>query len=104
LREYNEIDPVILSGESFVGICMYVWDRDKDRCWIYAMYDLVAEDQEISIKAVADAIVKAMAFQGEYKVISPLHPPQTTFVFATYSSSNFFLHSVRYNALRWPIP
>ncbi|KAH7101203.1 epimerase-domain-containing protein [Auriculariales sp. MPI-PUGE-AT-0066] len=40
LREYDEIDPVILS---------------------------VGEDEEISIKEVADAIVKAVGFQGDYQ-------------------------------------
>jgi GDP-L-fucose synthase len=40
LREYNEIDPVILS---------------------------VGENEEISIKQVADAIVKAIGFEGDYK-------------------------------------
>ncbi|KAF7329729.1 Epimerase domain-containing protein [Mycena kentingensis (nom. inval.)] len=39
LHEYNEIDPVILS---------------------------VGEDEEVSIKEVADAIVKAVGFEGEY--------------------------------------
>jgi GDP-L-fucose synthase len=41
LREYDEIDPVILS---------------------------VGEEQEVSIKQVADAIVKAMDFKGRYEV------------------------------------
>lgn len=41
LREYEEIDPIILS---------------------------TGEDEEVSIKQVADAIVKAMDFQGEYQV------------------------------------
>lgn len=40
LREYDEIDPVILS---------------------------VGEDEEVSIKEVADAIVSAVGFTGEYK-------------------------------------
>nr|GAT52863.1 predicted protein [Mycena chlorophos] len=39
LREYDEIDPIILS---------------------------VGEDEEVSIKEVADAIVKAVGFEGEY--------------------------------------
>ncbi|CAO3632651.1 unnamed protein product [Cunninghamella blakesleeana] len=39
LREYNEIDPIILS---------------------------VGEEDEVSIKDVADAIVKAVGFEGEY--------------------------------------
>lgn len=41
LREYNEIDPIILS---------------------------VGEAEEVSIKQVADSIVKAMRFEGEYQV------------------------------------
>lgn len=41
LREYEEIDPIILS---------------------------VGEEDEVSIKDVADGIVKAMDFQGEYAV------------------------------------
>ncbi|KAF9511456.1 hypothetical protein BS47DRAFT_1383446 [Hydnum rufescens UP504] len=40
LREYNEIEPIILS---------------------------VGENEEISIKEVADSIVKAVGFQGDYK-------------------------------------
>ncbi|PPR07258.1 hypothetical protein CVT24_010050 [Panaeolus cyanescens] len=40
LREYDDVEPVILS---------------------------VGEDEEISIKQVADAIVKAVGFEGEYK-------------------------------------
>jgi len=39
LREYNDVEPVILS---------------------------VGEDEEVSIKDVADAIVKAVGFEGEY--------------------------------------
>jgi GDP-L-fucose synthase len=42
LREYEDIDPIILS---------------------------TGEDEEVSIKQVADAIVKAMDFQGEYQVM-----------------------------------
>jgi len=40
LREYNDVEPIILS---------------------------VGEDEEVSIKEVADAIVKAVGFTGEYK-------------------------------------
>lgn len=43
LHEYHEIDPIILS---------------------------VGEEDEVSIKQVADAIVKAVGFKGEYKVSS----------------------------------
>lgn len=42
LWEYQEIAPLILS---------------------------VSEEEEVSIKQVADAIVKAMEFTGEYKVL-----------------------------------
>lgn len=41
LKEYNEIDPIILS---------------------------VGEKDEVSIKQVADAIVKAVGFEGDYSV------------------------------------
>ncbi len=41
IREYQEINPIILS---------------------------VGEEDEVSIKQVADAIVKAMKFEGEVKV------------------------------------
>lgn len=41
IREYNEIEPIILS---------------------------VGEEDEVSIKQVADAIVEAMGFEGEVKV------------------------------------
>ena len=41
IREYQEIDPIILS---------------------------VGEEEEVSIKQVADAIVKAMKFKGEVQV------------------------------------
>ncbi|KAG5726506.1 GDP-L-fucose synthase [Termitomyces sp. T112] len=40
LREYNDVEPVILS---------------------------VGEDEEVSIKEVADAIVKAVGFEGQYE-------------------------------------
>lgn len=47
LKEYNEIDPIILS---------------------------VGEKDEVSIKQVADAIVKAVGFEGEYSVGSVESP------------------------------
>lgn len=45
LYEYDQIDPIILS---------------------------VGENEEISIKDVADAIVKAVGFEGDYQVSSYL--------------------------------
>ena len=42
LREYDDVEPVILS---------------------------VGEDEEVTIKQLADAVVKNMKFEGEYKVI-----------------------------------
>jgi GDP-L-fucose synthase len=35
----------------------------------------VGEDEEVSIKEVADAIVKAVGFQGHYSVCFPSPPP-----------------------------
>lgn len=51
LNEYKEIDPLILS---------------------------VGEDEEVSIKQVADAIVKAMDFQGQYEVGEDHRIPNAT--------------------------
>lgn len=51
LREYNEIDPIILS---------------------------VGEKDEVSIKQVADAIVKAVGFEGEYSVSGEEHVYETS--------------------------
>lgn len=44
LHEYEEIDPIILS---------------------------TGESEEVSIKQIADAIVKAMDFKGDYQVCVP---------------------------------
>ena len=35
----------------------------------------MGEEEEVSIKEVADAIVKAIGFQGDYSVRFPLSPP-----------------------------
>jgi len=43
LREYDDVEPVILS---------------------------VGENEEVTIKQLADAVVKNMKFEGEYKVIA----------------------------------
>ena len=48
LREYDDVEPVILS---------------------------VGEDEEVSIRDVADAIVKAVGFEGEYSVRLPMPLP-----------------------------
>lgn len=60
MREYNEIDPVILSGKS------PNWVDTVEVLNIYM--PTVGEDEEVSIKQVADAIVAAVGFDGEYKV------------------------------------
>jgi GDP-L-fucose synthase len=73
MREYQEIDPVILSGRSAGGL------PRGNRWWPCEGWVLnprrpapseypVGEDEEVSIKQVADAIVKAVGFEGEYKV------------------------------------
>lgn len=59
------------------------------------IFGVVGEDEEVSIGQVADAIVKAMGFEGEYTV-SPVYfptPPVSHICFA-----------VRYNQGGWPIP
>ena len=65
LHEYNDIEPVILSGKNPNSICA----TGDDEC----IFPSVGEDEEVSIKQVADAVVAAVGFEGEYKV-SPFHP------------------------------
>lgn len=57
LREYDSIEPIILSGKSKISM-------------IHRRYiiRLVGEEDEVSIKQAAEAVVKAMDFQGEVKV------------------------------------
>ena len=59
LREYNDIEPVILSGASL--IVLDVVDHVVNPCSL----SIVGEDEEVSIKEVADAIVKAVGFEGD---------------------------------------
>jgi len=61
LREYNEIEPIILSGIYPILIGVVV---------ILSVYFSLAggEDEEVSIKDVADAVVAAVGFEGEYSV------------------------------------
>jgi GDP-L-fucose synthase len=58
LREYDDVEPVILSGMSSPVYGIF---------WTQVLLQ-VGEDEEVSIKQVADAIVKAMDFKGEYSV------------------------------------
>lgn len=68
LREYEEIDPVILSGRSRSTSLELDWNDPADMALLPSS---VGEDEEVSIKTVADAVVKAMDFKGEYKVSLP---------------------------------
>lgn len=60
LREYDDVTPVILSGTS---LCVLPTKLSV----IYLLF-LVGENEEVSIKEVADAIVKAVGFKGQYTV------------------------------------
>lgn len=60
LREYDDVEPVILSGNECIVPCQILLT--------YFLLSLVGEDEEVSIKDVADAIVKAVGFQGDYSV------------------------------------
>lgn len=65
LREYREIDPIILSGIVISKILtekVFVILKSK-----FTLF-LVGEKDEVSIKDVADTIVKAVGFKGDYKV------------------------------------
>jgi len=69
LREYDDVEPIILSGA-----------REFLRRSVNSNMCLsVGEDEEISIKQVADAIVKAVGFQGDYSV-SQHHLPQNCII------------------------
>jgi len=61
LREYNETEPIILSGmnPNLIGVAM-----------ILSVFfpPAVGEDEEVSIKQVTDAVVAAVGFEGEYSV------------------------------------
>lgn len=60
LREYDDVEPVILSGRRYPSHLLNVF--------VSSTFFTVGEDEEVSIKAVADAIVKAVGFEGEYTV------------------------------------
>ena len=65
LHEYDDIEPVILSGKNLDLICV----ASDDECTL----PTVGEDEEVSIKQVADAVVAAVGFEGEYRV-RLIHP------------------------------
>lgn len=58
MREYDSVEPVILSGALYYFLLR---DVSSD-----LTHHTVGEDEEITIRQVADAIVKAMDFKGEY--------------------------------------
>ena len=59
LREYDDVEPLILSGN--------VQNIPSHLARMLIPRE-VGEDEEVSIKEVADAIVKAVGFEGEYTV------------------------------------
>ena len=61
LREYDDIESVILSGQ------FLLYPSQLSVLNINPLVS-VGEDEEVSIKEVTDAIVKAVGFQGEYTV------------------------------------
>ena len=69
MREYNEIDPIILSGQ-LGRLARRLQPANHSM-------PSVGEEDEVSIKQVADAIVKAVGFEGEYSVSLVLDQPQT---------------------------
>jgi len=58
IREYDDVEPVIFSG----------WFVQSYTLLIFNQTEIVAEDEEVSIKELADAIVKSIDFKGEYTV------------------------------------
>jgi len=67
--------PFVVSGSGKpLRQFIYSYDLAKLFIWMLREYDdvepvtfCVAEDDEVSIKSVADGIVKAMGFEGEYR-------------------------------------
>lgn len=68
LRDYAEIDPIILCGESSVSI---------SSSWIHHIIDLKLlpgdDESEVSIKEAAEAVMKAMDYDGEMVVSFHYH-------------------------------
>lgn len=62
LREYDDVEPVILSGQSIHSSSEFLSSDNQHRL------NVVGEAEEITIKQVTDAIVKAVGFQGDYTV------------------------------------
>ncbi|CAE6450828.1 unnamed protein product [Rhizoctonia solani] len=67
--------PFIVSGTG-KPLRQFIYSRDLAKLFIWMLRDYesveplilsVGEDEEVSIKSVADAIVKAVGFEGEYK-------------------------------------
>ena len=63
LRDYEEIDPIILSGVWLCGAYHKVVVISACTCW-----HAVGEEDEVSIKEVAVMIAEAMEFKGELLV------------------------------------
>lgn len=63
LREYDEIDPIILSGEIKISLHSVTFI-------LYLL--LVGEEDEVSIRDVALMIAEAMDFKGEVVVSADL--------------------------------
>jgi len=71
MREYDDVEPVILSGWCLLRIPHILTINQTI---------LVSEDEEVSIKDLADTIVKSVGFKGEYTVrlfilLYALYPP-----------------------------
>ncbi|CAE6486291.1 unnamed protein product [Rhizoctonia solani] len=67
--------PFVVSGTG-KPLRQFIYSRDLAKLFIWMLRDYesveplilsVGEDEEVSIKSVADAIVKAVGFEGEYK-------------------------------------
>ena len=75
LREYKEIDPIILSGASLWTCADHCTHMHLTHTIAGPLHPLVGEEDEVSIKDAAEAICKAMNFTGELKVRPPVNAP-----------------------------
>lgn len=62
LREYNSVEPIILSGKSKRSIKHMVY---IGICYLKFIFDTVDESQEVTISQVAEAIAQAFNFKGK---------------------------------------
>ncbi|NXS68102.1 FCL synthase, partial [Pandion haliaetus] len=65
LREYDEVEPIILSGKSCLHISTPAPFQEDGGTATIMPFSTVGEEDEVSIREAAEVIVEAMNFRGE---------------------------------------